>query len=86
MIVCHELGCNQMKKKKKNSSIYLLRGWAYKVSKLRHFQAFPGLLFYAHTVWLFDVHFEEEGLVIISVVGTLIESFHRKHVSFNGFI
>ena len=66
MIVCHEPGCNQMKKKKKkkNSPKYLLRGWAYKVSKLRHFQAFPGPLFYTHTVWLFYVHFEEEGLVI----------------------
>ena len=83
MIVCHEPGCNQMKNK--NSPKFSLRGWANKVSKLRHFQAFPGPLFYTHTVWLFYVHIEEEGLVINFLWLELrLKSFHRNHVPFNG--
>ena len=61
MIVCHEPGCNEMKKQ---SKIFAAGMGIYKVSKLRHFQAFPGPLFYTHTVWSLNVHFEEEWLVI----------------------
>ena len=60
IIVCHEPGCNQMKKTFHN---FRCGDGHIKGSKLRHFQAFPGPLF-THTVWLFYVNFEEKRLVI----------------------